>query len=272
MIAPTRIPESYREWNRRHGAPFGSRCYRAAQSLPRGRRFLEERLFRAAPSLAGPFAVQPNNATRAYEYPWTFEALGVEPGMRILEIGGGLSGLQFVLSRAGAEVVNVDPGMEAHGRGWPVDDASITRMNRAFGAKVHLKNTFLQNAGLEPGSFDRAVSVSTIEHIPAGELPGMMGLVADLLKPGGRFVATVDLFINLKPFTHRTENEFGGNISVADLIEGPGLDLVHGDKRELYGYPEFDAERIQSRLEEYLLGTYPALIQTVIAQKPNGAG
>ena len=271
MIAPLDMPRAYLKWNRRWGAPFGSRLYRSVQRWPRLRGPFDRTMFRVAPGLRGMFAIQPNNATRAYEYPWVFDACRVARGMRVLEIGGGLSGFQFVLDRSGADVTNVDPGEAAHGRGWPVDEHSIARLNRVFGTSIELRNTFLQDAGLESASFDRVISVSTIEHIPESELPSLMSEVVRLLKPGGMFVATVDLFLNVQPFTTRERNEFGTNISVADLIEPHGLELVAGAREELHGYKEFSPGAVQSRLENYLLGSYPALIQTLVAKKPEHA-
>ncbi|RMH27979.1 MAG: class I SAM-dependent methyltransferase [Planctomycetota bacterium] len=268
MIAPSRLPPAYKDWNRRMGAPFGSRLERLARSLPRGRGLVERTLFRWAPSVRGPFAIQPNNTIRVFEYPWAYEAIAPEPGLRVLDIGGGLAGMQFVLARAGASVVNVDPGDEAHGRGWPVDERSIARLNRAFGTSVELRRTFLQDAGLEDDSFDRVLSISTIEHIPMDELPGLMAHVGRLLRPGGLFVATVDLFLNLEPFTDRASNEYGVNVPVRDLVQWGGLELVTGDRAELYGYPEFDPRRILSRLEDYMIGGYPALAQAFVARKP----
>jgi hypothetical protein len=38
--------------------------------------------------------------------------------MRVIEIGGGLSGFQFALSKMGCDVVNIDLGMEAAGLDW----------------------------------------------------------------------------------------------------------------------------------------------------------
>ena len=118
---------------------------------------------------AGPFSIQRNNTTRTFEYPWAFHAAALKPGMQ-LEIGGGLSGFQFVLDRNGCKVVNVDPGMEATGVGWPCDDATMGEMNRLFGTSVELRNTVVTNAGLESSSFDRAFSISVLEHLPTAEI------------------------------------------------------------------------------------------------------
>ncbi len=268
MIAPARLTPEQTAWNRRWGAPHGSRLSRAAAHFPQLRRPLEQTIFRAAPRTRGMFAFQPNNTTRAFEYPWAYNAVAPAPGLRVVEIGGSLSGFQFVLERCGANVINVDPGEAAHGRGWPVDEHSIARLNRMFGTNIELRNTFLQNADIPDAHADRVVSVSTIEHIPETELPDVMAHVARILKPGGLFIATVDLFLNIRPFTSRTSNEYGANISAADLIEPHGLELVAGDRAELLGYPEFSADAVLANLENYLLGTYPALIQTVIARKP----
>src|SRR6516225_6156242 len=119
MLAPAQLPDKYRQWNLANGAPFG-------RSIPR-RRFLY-RLFRTTEQLRGFFSIQQNNTTREFEYPWAFFSADVQPGMRVLDLGGGLGGFQFVLDRSGCHVINVDPGMEAEGVGWPCDGASMTRL------------------------------------------------------------------------------------------------------------------------------------------------
>src|SRR4051812_30140812 len=111
MIAPATLPREYQDWNRRWHAPSG-------RPLP-----FKGTLAWSRPALMyrGPFTFQPNSRTREYEYPWAFAQIRsrIAKGT-ILEIGGGVSGMQFVLARAGYDVINVDPGLEAKGRGWPV--------------------------------------------------------------------------------------------------------------------------------------------------------
>src|SRR5690349_16677824 len=152
MLAPRDIPTLYRQWNRGHGSPAG---YRWRRLVP-PRHWSKP----VAANMVGCFAFQINNCSRAFEYPWASEALNIFPGARVLEIGGGLSGLQFVLGRSGCEVTNVDPGMAAHGVGWPVDQESMALLNRRFGTRVRLKNCFIEDAGLGDASFDRALSIS----------------------------------------------------------------------------------------------------------------
>ncbi len=102
----------------------------------------------------------------------------IQPGLRVVEIGGGLAGFQFVLSKQGVEVVNVDPGMEAAGVGWPCDQSSIAHLDRALHSIGRLENSTLQEAKLADESVDRIYSISTIEHIPPGEVPELAGRCA----------------------------------------------------------------------------------------------
>lgn len=269
MIARRNLPRAHWEWNRRWGAPFGRAFYHWTRDVGRVARVLDSTLFAAAPSLRGPFGFQANNSIRAAEYPWAFHAVPVVAGQRVLEIGGGLAGFQFVLDRSGCDVVNVDPGLGAKGRGWPCDARAMDRLNRMFGTHVTLYNCFLPEAPLAAESFDRVYSISVIEHIPQGELPEIMRLAYRLLKPGGSFVITLDLFLNLRPFCSRESNEFGTNISARALVEAAPFELAYGDRTELFGYPEFDTDRVLSQLDSLLLGVYPALAQCLVLRKPD---
>src|SRR6476620_839450 len=102
----------------------------------------------------GPFSFQDNNNTRIFEYPWSFYAANIRRGHRVVEIGGSLSGFQFVLDKYGCQVVNIDPGMEARGHGWPCDQVSIARLNKLFGTSVKLESCTIGQANLEPNTVD----------------------------------------------------------------------------------------------------------------------
>jgi SAM-dependent methyltransferase len=261
MLARLPLPKPFRRWNEEHGAPFG-------RSLP-----CEGALRRLLPAdallrLKGPFAVQPNSALRRFEYPWAVQAASLAPGMEVLEVGGGLSGFQFVLDAMGVRVTNVDPGLEASGVGWPCDERSMARLNRLFRARVDLRNTTIERAGLETRRFDRAFCISVIEHLPEPDVVQVLRHVREGLAPGGLFVLTVDLFLDLVPFTSRETNRFGRNADVRALVEASALELAVGDPAELYGYEAFDPERIQSQLGEYLIGSYPSLAQCLVLRRP----
>ncbi|HEU5396807.1 MAG TPA: methyltransferase domain-containing protein [Verrucomicrobiae bacterium] len=262
MLASSQIPDRYHGWNSAHGAPAG----RDLKLSPWQKFFLSTEQIDAR---RGPFAMQPNNSTRTFEYPWAFDAGQLQPGMKVLEIGGGLSGFQFALGRFGCRVVNVDPGMAAHGVGWPCDQKTIRLMNARFGTDVELRNTTVDRAELPDAAFDRAYSISVLEHLPADEIPGVMAHVYRCLIPGGLFILTVDLFLNLFPFTSRPGNEFGVNQNICDLTRSQPWLLKTGKREELFGFPEFDKERILSGLEKYLVGHhYPALAQCLVLEKP----
>jgi len=271
MIARRELPQLHLAWNREWGAPFGTRAHRGLRMLGSAGRRLDRYLFKIAPSLGGLFRFQENNTTRRAEYPWAFYATPLSDGLKVLEIGGSLSGFQFVLDRAGCQVTNVDPGMKSHGLGWPVDQLHIHRLNRAFRTKVVLHNCFLHEAPLEPASFDRVFSISVIEHIPQAEVAGTIARVYELLKPGGYFILTLDLFLNLAPFCSRESNEYGSNVSARLIAEAAPFELNQGDRRELLGYPEFDRDHILSTLEALMLGDYPALPQLMVLRKPTDA-
>jgi len=261
MIAPRELPEKYAAWNRRHGAPFG-------RKLPLDRWVKRLAPWRLQTRYIGPFAFQPNNTTRAFEYPWAFFATPLGPKARVLEIGGGLSGFQFVLARKGLRVVNVDPGIDARGRNWKCDNKSIDKLNRYFGTDVELRNTVVSQADLEPESFDRAFSISVLEHLLDEEIEAVMHSVFACLKPGGYFVLTIDLFLDIAPFTSRNMNEYGKNVDIKRIVEMAPFTMEKGDPNKLNGFPKFNPDAIQSNLYSYFVGDYPTMVQCLVLRKP----
>src|SRR5581483_447740 len=110
MIARRKLPVDLATWNTKWRAPFGPSSARVRAMVRRSG--IQHRLAR----FLGPFAYQSNSSTRIYEYPWTYKMIQPRPGMKVLELGGALSGLQFVLAKEGCEVHNVDP-FEDYGSG-----------------------------------------------------------------------------------------------------------------------------------------------------------
>lgn len=261
MLARRQIPERYHAFNGAWGAPLGR---------PAGRR---GRLFGKSSRLAirerGPFAWQPNNTTRAFEFPWAYDKItGLGSGLTILEVGGGMSGLQFVLARSGHHVINVDPGLQARGRGWDLNADFHRHLQEIFAAPVDLRPATIATAGVPDASVDVLLSVSTIEHFSPDDLTELIDHTMRVLRPGGYAVLTIDLFLDLVPFTRRERNEWGTNTNVRDLLERSGLELVEGEPAELCGFDAFDPEAIQSRLTELLTGSAAVLVQCVVARAP----
>ena len=258
MLAFTPIPENYVRWNQLHGAPYGRQL-----KLPRWRKWFLS--VETIEKLRGPFTLQKNNSIRQFEYPWAFDAAKLQPGLRVLEIGGGLAGFQFVLDQYGCQVVNVDPGMAREG--WPCDNHSMEKLNRRFGSQVELRNTTVDKADLADESFDRVFSISVIEHLPQSDAENVMRHAHRCLKRDGLFVLTCDLFLNLAPFCSRQQNEFGVNQNLKSLIDETVWEITVGDRKCLFGFSEFDPDFILSNLEKYLIGFYPAFAQCLVLKK-----
>jgi SAM-dependent methyltransferase len=261
MLAPASLPESYQKWNLSNGAPFG-------RPIPRRRLLDYFKTAKRREQLGGPFSIQPNNTTREFEYPWSFYSADLTSGMCVLEFGGGLSGFQFVLDKYGCDVVNVDPGTDAKGLGWPCDLASMTRLNRCFGTNVQLRNTTIENAQLSDNSMDRAFSISVIEHLTDSDLANATKHIYKCLKPGGLFILTVDLFLNLHPFCSRPTNDFGRNQDVRRIVDSENWEMVIGNQEQIFGFDAFNTDYILSNLETYLIGrSYPVLVQCLVLRK-----
>jgi len=271
MLARRELPMEYDRWNRTWGAPFGRHQF-ASQMLKRAGTATRDSVLGSATMrrARGPFAFQWNTVTRTYEYPWAYSQVADLGPSRILEIGGALSGLQFVLAKDGHDVHNVDPfhnyGNGAYGPDPVAEHASL---NRAFGTDVRLHRSSLPAADLT-GSFSAIISISTLEHLTADEVRATLTAVKQLLAPGGVLVLTIDLFLNLVPFCHRATNAWGHNLSVAWIEEFLGYSMVAGDRRELYGYAEFSSDAILSRLEEFAMNfDFPQMAQLVAFRAPD---
>jgi hypothetical protein len=96
----------------------------------------------------------------------------------------------------------------------------------------------------------------------------MTEVFGSLLRPGGRAVLTVDLFLDLPPFGVLERNTWGVNHDVAQLVKSSGLTLAEGDPRELLGCPEFDRERVVRLIPELFVSpAYPVMTQTLVLEK-----
>jgi len=273
VIARKKLPAEFVAWNEEWGSPYGyrgNRMYREGQVPDRA---IPEAMANPADPDFGPFAFQWNSDTRIFEYPWAFLTAKTEPGMRVLDIGGGVSGMQYVLAQGGCDVVNVDPSAKPEfTSGFSADFGLNTELhatlNSVFGTNVRLIGETIQDAGLEPDSFDRVFCLSVLEHVDGDAAGEILELIGRLLRPGGQALLTVDLFFDLKPFGVLTKNVWGINHNIAELVKSSGLTMVHGDPRELLGFPEFDFDRVVSLIPELHLGAfYPTVPQALVLEK-----
>lgn len=229
----------------------------------------------------GPFGYQANNSTRVFEYPWAYarvtEHSAAKGGrsLRVVDVGGSLGGLQWVLARDGHTVVTVDPGLDARGIGWMVNTANHQVLSRALGAPAQLIPTTLAAANLDTASVDVLLSVSTLEHFAPADVQEFSAHAARILRPDGIAVMTIDLFLDLNPFSQVDHNQYGMNLDVRRLLSDAGLALREGRRAELLGFPEFSAANVLAHLNDYMIGTgYPALAQCLVAEpsRPKSTG
>lgn len=276
MLAPKNLPDSFLDWNRKHNAPSGIWLWNRIDALsskisPKGKNFLWEKRFRFPQwliRLIGEFGFQRNSLSRKYEYPWCFLSSNLEEGMRVLEIGAGASGFQFVLAEYGLDVTSVDPLINPSEKvDWIFTLDNFNHMNESFGRKVNFIQDFLENTKLESNSYDRVFSISAIEHIPPQKISPLVKEIARVLKSSGLFILTIDLFLDCYPFSNKSNNHFGTNVSVHSLIEASGLRLKQGNPSELYGYKEFDSELIRKNLNKYLVIQDKILTQCIVLEK-----
>jgi 2-polyprenyl-3-methyl-5-hydroxy-6-metoxy-1,4-benzoquinol methylase len=269
MIGRKKLPQEYLDWNRTWGAPDG---YPEVRAMP-----LSVRLKSADRQRMGPFAFQRQSRTRVFEYPWAYFTARPESGMRVLDVGGGLAGFQFVLNMEGCQVTNADPLALDDDNQWTSEDtahlsllmteANHELVNSTFGTKVKLVTKKLQHCDFEDGSFDRIFCLSVLEHLHATEARTVAEHMARVLAPGGTLLLTVDLFFDVQPLGSLTRNVWGGNLDIAALIDGLGLEMVVGEPRELLGFDEFDLDHVIKQFPELLTGQYPVVSQALALRK-----
>jgi len=265
MIGRQPLPDAYVAWNQRWGAPYGRVAWTATADRER---------FSEPTADMGPFAFHLAGDMQTFEYPWAYFAAQAGAGHRLLEVGGGTRGLQFVLARDGCRVVTVESGGERRGpeaeRRYTASVSDLhQRLNTVFGTEVRLVREPLARADLPAASFDRALCLSLVEGLDPDDGRRLLRRVADLLAPGGLLLVTAGLYFDLRPFGVLQRNAHGANVDLHQLVDGLGLELADGDPRELNGFPEFDPRRVVARAGElFMSSNYPRVIQTMVLRRP----
>ena len=118
-----------------------------------------------------------------------YDKLGLEPGMKVLDLGAGFGRHAFETARRGASVVAAD---------LAVDEVAQTRdtfaamyldgeLPEGVAAAVLLADG--TRMPFADASFDRIITSEVLEHVP--DDLGVMSELFRVLKPGGRLAATV---------------------------------------------------------------------------------
>src|SRR5207237_2984057 len=126
---------------------------------------------------------------------------------------------------------------------------------------VQLIRSTLPEAALAPESFDRIYCISTLEHLGKDEVTETLDEIRRVLKPDGLLILTVDLFLDVQPFTWQERNRWGSNVSLRCVMDRLNFQLVQGRMDELLGFDEFDDDKFLERLGHFFLGAYSLVSQ-----------
>lgn len=134
-----------------------------------------------------------SHAPRAFEYPWVF-AQATRSGGVVIDLGAGLNPLPFMMAEYYHTVITVDYSKDIRilkfrdgWNEWGYLDYSL------LDGRIQSRNMDFAELGMEHSVVDLIYSVSVIEHMPAGMRRRVIKKTADLLKPGGRLLLTLDL-------------------------------------------------------------------------------
>jgi SAM-dependent methyltransferase len=130
-------------------------------------------------------------AARLWEYPYAVLSSELKPGMKVADIGCGMTAFTIYLKdHAGCDVTGVDPDVFESGIKYMAHGVSQEFIE-------HTGLRFLKGdmdvLPLETDSQDRVFSISVMEHVPPDVRRRGMQEIARVLKPGGRAVLTVDM-------------------------------------------------------------------------------
>ena len=130
-------------------------------------------------------------AARLWEYPYCILSAEMRPGMKVADVGCGMTAFTVYLKHeAGCDVVGVDPDVFESGvkyKGHGVSQEFIERTGLKF------VRGDMDHVPLETDSQDRVFCVSVMEHVPPDVRRRGMQEIARILKPGGRAILTVDV-------------------------------------------------------------------------------
>ncbi len=130
-------------------------------------------------------------AARMWEYPFAILSAELQPGMKCVDVGCGMTAFTIYLKDvAECEVVGVDPDMFRSGIKYKGHGVSLEFIKKT-GLKIIRAS--MEKIPLPPNSFDRVFCLSVMEHLPSDIAKRGMQEIARILKPGGRAIITVDV-------------------------------------------------------------------------------
>jgi SAM-dependent methyltransferase len=150
---------------------------------------------------------------KRWEYPWAVINSGVRAGMKVLDAGCGNSIFPIYLAKSGCEVTAADLEID-------------TRLAGIHGVPINYHVGTITDLPFDDDSFDMVFCLSVLEHLPEHETAAAVRELVRVLRPGGRFVVTVDYFDDLTQTIHFE---------------------MHGRHR-IVDWPIFDEEQLYARI------------------------
>jgi cyclopropane-fatty-acyl-phospholipid synthase len=174
---------------------------------------------------------------QAFKYDLVCRKLGLEPGMRVLDVGCGWGGMVLHAAREyGVEVIGVTLSREQAAWG----QAAVEREGLAGRATVR----FGDYRDVPETGFDAISSIGLTEHIGVRNYPSYFTFLRDRLVPGGRLLnhcitradnrtkATTGAFIDRYVFP---DGELTGSGRIITAMQDVGLEVRHEENlREHY--------------------------------------
>lgn len=180
-------------------------------------------------------------AARLWEYPYAILGAELTPGMKVADVGCGMTAFTIYLKdHAKCHVTGIDPdafeaGLKYKGHGVSQDFIDRTQ--------IKFLRADMTALSLESDSQDRAFSISVMEHVPPDVRRQGMQEIARILKPGGRAIITVDMsmwFEMNRPLDLVWESglNFLGSVDLRWPTQRFGMfsdDLVKGKPADVFG-------------------------------------
>ncbi len=156
----------------------------------------------------------PQTAGRTIEYPWVAQKAGDVHGLNILDVGAGVNVLPLWFASHGARVHTIDNHpMVRSSQNKPswnewgfLDYALLAPEIKSYHSDI-ADTDF-------PCSFDLIYSVSVIEHIPYGRRRVIIKRLAQMTRPAGKLILTLDLIPESRNLWNLSSSE---TVDPADL-------------------------------------------------------
>ena len=152
---------------------------------------------------AGWFRVQDWLSVRAHrqDLPYLRRALALEPGFRLLDVGGGTGAYTAVFGQGAEEIVVLEP-----------HDAKV-RYGQQRRPNLRFVSALVEEIPFPDGHFDRTTAIVSFHHVQTPDRA--LEEMHRVLKAGGRLVVEeFDPSRGQRKRTHAFERTFGGDQSI----------------------------------------------------------